>query len=94
MPKWADYLVVGVKYDATNTSIIKLQIKEDLGETTGPLQTASMEWVAQSILSGKTFVTAVLGTNNNYQQGAPVELSLRTRRDKSTADNLENLPRF
>ncbi|ATB32731.1 DUF3892 domain-containing protein [Melittangium boletus] len=93
--KWADYIITAVRFDTTGSRrIISLRVYPDEGSSLGESAVWSFEQVAQAILNGSTFVTATKNSNGKLDKGASVELSLRTRRDDTAKDNLDNLPTF
>ncbi|ATB32730.1 hypothetical protein [Melittangium boletus] len=93
MKKWADYLVTKVSYAPTGSHIVALRVRSDKGDEAGQEETLSFNDVVLRILLGTTFIT-VTWSATGWVKGAPVELSLRTRRDATAKDNLSNLPRF
>lgn len=97
MPKWADFIISAVRYDSSGTRIKDLKVHvDDGGSKLSRGKTWTFEEVAQQILNGHTFVTLVRDPDDESEcsPGARVELTLRTRQDKTTKDNLASRPRF
>lgn len=100
MPKWADYAVVAVSFNADGTHINKLRCRPDNGEDLGSEVTFTRKEVIDMIGKKKTFVTATKNANGKYDKGQDVmtyvleEHFLKTRKDSSVRDNLDNLPTF
>ncbi|WP_423761108.1 DUF3892 domain-containing protein [Burkholderia sp. NLJ2] len=94
-----DYYVSAVEYNSDNSHISKLRVHE-VGSD-GKFK-ASVEMtrpqVIELINKKKTFSTMTRGTDGNWKAGAKLEIIpvttdyLKTERDSSTRDNLENLP--
>ena len=101
MAKWADYGISKVRYNGERTHIVKVEVREDTGDTLG----AATEWTRSQVVSaidkGNSFVTILLGSDNKWRKGQDVHTVtvngvkyLRTDRNSRAADNLENLPEF
>lgn len=94
-----DYYISAVEYNSDNTHISKLRVHE-VG-VDGKLK-ASVELtrpqVVQLIGKKKTFSTMTKGSDGKWKTGAKLEVIavttdyLKTEKDSSTRDNLENLP--
>jgi Protein of unknown function (DUF3892) len=93
-----DYYVSAVEYNSDNTHIAKLRVHEmgpgglkDSVEMTRPQ-------VVDLIAKKKTFATMTKGADGKWKLGAKLEVIqvttdyLKTKKDSSTRDNLENLP--
>ncbi|MES2479069.1 MAG: DUF3892 domain-containing protein [Bacteroidota bacterium] len=97
MAKWADYLVSHVRKNNQGV-ITHLLLHPDNGDTIGSIGTIQTEaQVIQLIKSGKTVKTIVWGYPT-WNQGATVNIVkglngeyLRTDRDKTAKDNLDNI---
>jgi len=97
MPKF-DYYVSAVKYNSDNTHIATLRVHE-MG-TDGLKKAVEMTrpQVIDLINKKKTFSTMTKGADSNWKAGAKLEIVqvttdyLKTKKDSSTKDNLENLP--
>jgi hypothetical protein len=103
MTKWADFLIVRVRFNATDTHINQVEYREDMDESIGPARQATRSTIVDSIKNGTTFVTAPPDPSNpsKVDRGASVrvvvidrEEFLRTDSDRIKRDNLDNLPRF
>lgn len=99
--KWADYLISAVRYNAAETHIDKVQVREDQGDSVGSASTVERTTVVSRLEAGNTFVTIVKGTSDKWQRGAKVRIVtvrdkkyIRTDADATEEDNLEDLPRF
>lgn len=100
MPKWADYLVSAVRFNAHGTHIETLRCHEDLGDSFGDAKVFSRETVVKAILGGRTFATIVKQPDGKYRYGAPLQtvtlsyVYLKTKSDNIIQDNLDELPVF
>jgi hypothetical protein len=101
MEKWADYGISKVRYDNERTHIVKVQVREDKGDTIG----GAAEWLRSQVVAaierGTTFVTILKGTDGKWQKGQDVHVItvngvkyIRTDQNRRASDNLENLPEF
>jgi hypothetical protein len=94
-----DYYVSAVKYNSDATHIAKLTVHEvgPDGKFKAPVEMTRPEVVAL-IGKKKTFSTMTTGSDGKWKAGAKLEVIpvttdyLKTKRDASTRDNLENLP--
>lgn len=100
MIKWADYVIVALRFREERRHVEKVKFMEDKGNELGSEQTASRGWVVSEIEKGTTFVTA-------YKQGTKwskgdevgiVEIRgqkfIRTDGNSIEEDNLGELPEF
>jgi hypothetical protein len=101
MAKWADYLVVAVRYNAKRTHIDLVKVCADNGDTVGAETMQGRQWVVDKRERGTTFITAPPGENGTYKKGAFVDVIvvnrekyLRTDANNDPRDNLGNLPEF
>lgn len=99
MSKWADYLVVAVRYNAGRTHVEAVKACEDKGDSVGAETVMTRSAVVASI-ARYTFMTAYK-ENGKYQKGAFVEIVrvngdpyLRTDANAKASDNLGSLPEF
>lgn len=99
--KWADYLISAVRYNAAETHIDKVQVRQDEGDSVGSPSTVERTTVVSRLEAGYTFVTIVKGANDKWQRGAKVRIVtvkgkkyIRTDADATEEDNLGSLPRF
>jgi Protein of unknown function (DUF3892) len=100
MPKWADYGISNVRYNAAHTHIDKVKVREDKGDTLGTEEEWARTKVVSEIEKGTTFVT-ILKTDDKWKKGQDVHLVtvnnvkyIRTDKNQKASDNLENLPEF
>lgn len=100
MAKWADYAITAVRYDTNHTYISKCQIREDKGDKLDTPIDYSRQSIVNAIKAGSTFVTAFI-KDSNWTKGADVAIYnidgtdyLRTDKNRTPKDNLENLSEF
>lgn len=96
----ASYYVSAVNYNSDGTHIAKLKVHKVTGE--GKFSSSGEELtrpkVIELIKNGDTFTTIVPGSEGKWNIGSKLEIFpvttdyLKTKNDKSTKDNLENLP--
>ncbi len=101
MPQY-DYYVSAVEYNSDDTHIAKLRVHlvKDGGKfgLTGELMTRPQ--IVELIGKKKTFCTIFQKTDKSWGEGAKLEVIpvttnyLKTKKDTSERDNLENLPRI
>jgi uncharacterized protein DUF3892 len=104
MAKWADWLILRVRYNAAHTHIDSVEITEDLGDTYGQKQFWTRSKVIQTIQVDKKIVfTAPPDPKDPAKvvKGAKVEvvpigndLFIKTVPDSTKRDNLGSLPEF
>jgi hypothetical protein len=101
MAKWADYCISGVRYNNGNIHIDRVEVRmhDDIKNTMSIPRQLSRADVVKLLGQGKTFVT-IVKRGDGWYQGAAVNIQavvtdyIKTTADKSSADNLENLPTF
>lgn len=101
MEKWADFVVTGVRYNATRSRIDAVEIRTDTGESiAGDPRLVRRQDVVSALTRGTTFVTSYLA-DGKWKKGEDVravpmrhERFLRTDNNAIEADNLGNLPEF
>lgn len=99
--KWADFCITRVKYGRDRTSIVEVEVKQDLGDSLGAPQKFSRQVVVDAIrLRETTFVTAPI-KDGKHVRGADVDvveihggLFLRTDGNAIKSDNLGQLPEY
>lgn len=98
--KWADYLISAVQYDYAGTHIAKVRRHPDNGDSVGNSTEVLRSSVVSQLEAGTTFSTITM-VGTQWILGASVEVItvggekyIRTDRDKTTKDNLGDLPRF
>ncbi len=102
MAKWADYLIFAVHYNADHSRIENVKCYQDMGDTLGTtVILLSREQVIGSIEAGNTYMTITRNNDGKWKQGARVEIItvnykkyIRTDRNRTEKDNLENLEEF
>ncbi|GAB4521575.1 MAG: hypothetical protein OHK0046_33140 [Anaerolineae bacterium] len=102
--KWADYVIVAVRYQQTtfSDSIERVRVFTDDGTALINPDELSKYQVVLKLKNGYTFVTAYQENHSNqWKCGEDVRLVkhplgdyLRTDSNRIAADNLGNLPRF
>jgi hypothetical protein len=100
--KWADYLISAVRYNSAGTHIDKVRVHPDYGDKVGPGAEYTRTRVVSLIGTGNTFATITRSAaGQQWNLGAKVAILqidgaqyLRTRPDRTKADNLDNLPTF
>jgi len=89
-----DYAIIAVKFNRERTHMTAFSVCTNTSLGLGDPKMWTFKDVAQAILDGKTFMTAVRTKDGNFNPGALVELHLRSRSDERKADNLALLPPF
>lgn len=97
--KWSDYCISAVRFNLAHTHIDAVRVHQHLGDSLGTGVLWSRQQVITAIESRFTFTTVVAGSDGKWYRGADVnivyvgsEKYLRTDRNQSRADNLDNLP--
>ncbi|GEM_PF-544816 len=99
-----DFYVSAVKYNSDSSHIAKLRVHA-VDHITGRFKSDTYRdltrpEVIEMIEGKKTFITIVKKADGSWGRGANLEITsvktdyLKTVRDQSTKDNLENLPTF
>jgi len=98
--KWADYCISQVQYNEKHTHIVKVMVHKDQGETIGGAEEWLREQVIKALNDNKTFVT-IVKSDGKWSKGQEVRRVtinrtdyIRTDKNQTEADNLENLPEF
>lgn len=103
MVKWADYLISEVSYTETNTTkhISQVKVHIDNGDSVGVSSIWSRQDVMNALDLNSTFFTIIKNANKEWTKGAEVKKIweynnwyIKTLKDNTTKDNLENLPEF
>ncbi len=101
MAKWADLLISAVRYNAQETHIERVEVREDLDDKVSAASESSRADVIKNIKSGKTYATITKAKDGGWLKGQDVHIIqvgaedfIRTDENKTAKDNLENLPRF
>ncbi|WP_061286344.1 DUF3892 domain-containing protein [Leptospira interrogans] len=101
MSKWADYLISKVCYASGGTPIKEVATRQDNGESVSTsTQSLTRSQVITKIENGSTFVT-IFEKDGKWNKGANVEIVkidgekyIRTDKNSTKRDNLENLPTY
>lgn len=99
MAKWADYIIIRVRYNKDRNFIDKVQVCEDLGEKLGETNVKEREYIVSLIKDGKKVVTANKNKETRkWENGSKVDIYekkyIRTDPNGTTADNLGELEEF
>jgi hypothetical protein len=101
MPKWADYLIYKVQFNAQRTHINRLRTFVDSGDSIGQSGEYARQDIVAAIKNGTTFVSIYQNSNGNWDKGKKVYVVpingaeyLKTVNDNKLVDNLDNLPEF
>ena len=101
MDKWADYGISKVQYNQQRNRIMKVEVREDNGDSFGSAMGWPRSQVVSAIESGKTFVTILKSSDGKWKKGQAVHVVIvngvkyiRTDQNRKESDNLENLPEF
>lgn len=93
-----DYYVSAVKYNSDDTHIATLRVHEmGINGLKNPVNLTRPQ-VIELINKRKTFCTMTKAADGKWKEGAKLEVVqvttdyLKTKKDSSTKDNLENLP--
>ncbi|PIY89580.1 MAG: DUF3892 domain-containing protein [Nitrosopumilales archaeon CG_4_10_14_0_8_um_filter_34_8] len=100
MVKWANFVITHVRYNQTETRIIKIKRRSDLGDKLGSPVERTRGQIVTAIGNGYTYVTATYA-DNKWSKGDRVirynlegEYFIRTDGNKKKSDNLGRLPKF
>lgn len=101
MAKWADRLIHSVRFNTAHTHIDRVRYRLDDGDSVGTQDfEATRQQVITDLRSGITYLTVTPG-DNGWKPGAKVGIVavdgtdfIKTKADKSKADNLDNLREF
>ena len=101
MDKWADYGISAVKYNSKGIHIEQVKIHVDNGDSIGAANVWTREKVISELENKYSFVTIVMNSKGNWDKGKNVEIIkvngtkyIRTDKNNTASDNLENLPKF
>ena len=100
MVKWAHLLISAVKYKSDHTHIIQVKQHEDSDAQVGSAQIASRQTVVSNIKAGYTYAT-IYSDGGKWKFGQRVIIDpvngieyIKTLADRTTKDNLGELPEF
>ena len=99
MAKWADYLISAVRYDVEHNHIITVRRHLDMGDNVANPNIINRNIVANDLKNGKSYKTIYKDNQGKWKQGEDVRLIgstgfITTDPNKTTRDNLGNLPEF
>ena len=101
MAKWADYCIFSVRFNTSRTHIDRVRAYPDNGDSFGSAIEFSRAGVVSEVKGGTTFVTTFKGTDGKYKLGNTVFITIineteyiKSVRDNTPVDNLDNLPEF
>lgn len=102
MDKWADFVIVGVKYDDSHSRILIVKRYADLGDKLGTETIERRTEIVDDIKAKRTHVTAYWDDNGKkWTKGEKVGLFnlggtdfIQTDANGKKKDNLGNLPEF
>lgn len=101
MAKWAEYCISAVRFNDKHTHIDQVRRHEDMGNTIGVASVVDRETVVADIKRGTTYVTIFKGSDEKWSKGQPVFITkingteyIKTVEDRTTRDNLDELPEF
>ncbi|MBN6032916.1 DUF3892 domain-containing protein [Pantoea ananatis] len=95
-----DFYISAIKMDSTGQHIEYVMVRKNEGSSVGPATINSRAFVGELISTGKVeFKTITQNkTDGKWYTGAKVEVTaegyLTTHPNKTTLDNLGNLPKF
>ena len=101
MAKLADYFISAVRYDDDHEKIIKVRRHKNINNSVGEGSECTRSSVVSDLQSGITYSTITKNSNGNWDIGADIHIVyvnsvayIRTDRNNTPKDNLENLPEF
>jgi hypothetical protein len=103
MAKWADYVITKVHFNAAETHIEEVEVADGSDSGIGTKRYEKRSTVIANLRARRTYITAPPSRNEPRQvtKGAQVNIVvvngveyIRTDADKTTRDNLDNLPRY
>ena len=101
MNKWADYMISAVRYDSSHEKIESVRTHEDEGDKMGIGYYESRQKVVSNIEKGFTYSTVTKRADGRFNRGEEIHIIevdctkyIRTDRNKTNKDNLENLHEF
>jgi hypothetical protein len=102
MAKWADYVITAVRFNDKHTHIDRVRAQKDNGDSLEAAQEFTRQTVVKAISDdGITFVTAFKTNEGKWRKGEDVFIVhihniayIKTKKDNTTRDNLDNLPEF
>jgi hypothetical protein len=101
MTKWADYCISAVRFNAQHTHIDQVRRYIDNGDTLRSTSEVSRDTVVADLRRGVTYVTIFKGDTDTWKKGQTVFIIklngteyIKTVEDRTTRDNLDELPEF
>lgn len=99
--KWADYCISAVRFNDKHTHIDKVRRHLDNDTSIGAGSEVSRESVISDLKRGTTYITVFKDQSDKWKKGQSVYIVkingteyIKTVDDKTTKDNLDNLPEF
>lgn len=100
MTKWADYCISEVHYNSDHSRIISCKVHPDLGDDLGVSSVQIKQQIVNNLLNRVTYITTIK-KDGAYIKGDNVicylvnnEYFIRTDGNKTTSDNLGELPEY
>jgi len=101
MTKWADYCITAVQFNEKHTHINQVKRRVDNGESLGESSIVSRQTVVADLKRGTSYITVFKGADDKWSKGQKVFIVtlngteyIKTVEDKTTRDNLDELPEF
>ncbi len=100
MVKWADYMIVGVKYNKEPKHINEVKVREDINDKITNEQIKKRTDIIGFLTAGKKIITAYL-KEGSWRKGDAVQIFkvngksyIKTEGNTKEEDNLGELPEF
>ena len=101
MAKWADYLISAVRYNDDHEKIVKVIRHEDKDSSVGTGEERTRSSVVGDLQNDITYCTIIKNNDGKWNKGAEVHIVyvnsiafIKTDKNNTPKDNLENLPEF
>lgn len=101
MEKWADYGISAVKFNDGENHVDQVRVHKDKGNAMGDAEVWPRERVISALESNYTFITILNYNGGVWDEGKEVNIVqvngnkyIRTDKDQTPSDNLDNLPKF
>jgi hypothetical protein len=101
MAKWADYCITAVRFNERHTHIDQVKRRVDNGDSLGETSIVSRQAVIADLKRGISHITVFKGVDDKWSKGQEVFIVtlngieyIKTVEDKTTKDNLDELPEF
>ena len=100
MVQWANFLISAVKYNSDHTHIVQVKQHQDSDTQVGSAQIVPRQTVVSNIKAGLTYAT-IYSNGGKWNIGQRVIIDpvngieyIKTLADRTTKDNLGELPEF